>query len=167
MLRDRGPFAAFAHPHHCSLAVYERTGRAIDRACPDTLPLDFRVQGKGRRGRRGQAQGNRVAERLAGKTEFQSDRILSRSALYRHLALTHPTRQAFRPRPIGGLQTALMRQGSDHPALRRLRQQAQGPVKIRLAAAIRSRYDIEPAHRHDQFQKGPVVGDGQGFQHRL
>ncbi len=159
------PAAPLALAHHGAFAVHQQGCRAVAGPGPDALALDLRVEGEGRvRGCR-QAQGDGVAEVLAGEAQAQAHHLAARAALDRHLAALHAPADLFRPGPDGRLQAAVAGQRVDHPAARRLGQQAQGAVQVGLAAAVGAGDQVQPAERDHQVVDGAVVADGEGMQH--
>ena len=53
----------------------------------------------------------------------------------------------------------------DDAALRRLREQPERAIEIRLAAAVRTGDEVQPAKRDHEVAKRSVAGDGERMEH--
>ncbi len=167
-----GPTAArAAQLDDGSRAVGERGGRAQDRAAPDGLALDLRVEVEHRR-RLARARGgarvpevHRVAELVAREAQLQTDRARADRALHGMSALAHGAADRLRARPQHRRQPALLRERGHGTAARGLGEQAQRAVEARLARAVRPRDHVQSRQRDDQAAQGAVVLDGEGADH--
>ena len=83
--------------HQPIVAIHKHRSSAIDAAMPDTFTLDGRVQRKRRLRRRRISKIDAVAVGIAGKSQFQADRFLPRSAFNRVLALANASRDLLGP----------------------------------------------------------------------
>ncbi|MNP06866.1 hypothetical protein D3C76_988670 [compost metagenome] len=166
VLFENPPVASVATAQHRPVAVHQQRRRAMEWAGPDAFALDFRVQAEGAaHRRRRQAEGDGVAEVLSSEAEAQAHHIAARAALDFHFARTHAARMAFRPGPEGRLQPAFPRQRIHHAAVGGFREQAQGAVKVGLAAAVGAGDQVQPTQRQHQRIDRAIVGNGEGMQH--
>src|SRR5205085_12470241 len=109
---------------------------------PDAFALDLRILAECRARRHRKSEIDRITEFLARESQAQADRSLARRALHRKLAASHRARKALGSCPQGGLQAAFARERGNDPALRDIREQAQGPVDVRFSAAVRTGDDV-------------------------
>jgi len=135
-------------------------------ARPDAFALDLGVLAEGRAGRRRQAEVHGVAELVAGESQPQADRLAAQRSLHRMLAALHRAREALGAGPQRGLQPALARERRNDPALRDVGEQAQRPVHVRLAAAVRAGDHVQRRKRHDEIAERTVVIDRERRDHR-
>ncbi|MNJ49388.1 hypothetical protein D3C77_446140 [compost metagenome] len=177
MLGQHVPLTPLAGAHHCALAIYQQTGRAIERTCPDAFALDLRVEGEARRNRCTnagehevpagcrQAKAYGITEILAGKAQAQTFGLLARTTLDGHFAAAHASADTLGACPEGRFQSAFAGQRIDDAALGGFSEQAQGFVQVGLAAAVGAGDEVQPRQRQHQVIDRAVVGNGQCGQH--
>src|SRR5206468_5621713 len=84
---------------------------------PDTFPFDLGIVSKGAARGRWEAEIDRVAEVVAGKSQAQAHRVLAPAALNRMVASKHAARKDFGSGPQRRLQSAFTSERWNHPAL--------------------------------------------------
>jgi len=82
-----------------------------------------------------------------------------------HRAGFHSARQRFRTRPQRRVEAAFTRECADDSTARRVRQQPQSAIQIRLAGTVRARDDVQSPERQHDLADRAVVGDGERGQH--
>ena len=167
MAFDDLPGAAFvACAHHAAPTINHGAAVVPERAVPDGFALDLRVLAEHRaRHRRRQAVVDGVAEVVASEAQPQAHGFAPRAALHRMVATLDGARELLRPGPKRRLQPAFAGQSLDGVAEGGLREQAQGAMQIRLAAAVGAGDDVQPPQRHHQVAQRAVAGDRQRPQH--
>ncbi|MNF86752.1 hypothetical protein D3C84_691990 [compost metagenome] len=113
----------------------------------------------------GQPQADRVAEVVPGKPQAQAFDAVANGRLDRHFAVAHAPGDGFRSRPEGRIQAAFAGQRIDHAALSGFRQQAQRPVEVGFATAVRPGDQVQTTQWNHQFIDRAVIGHREGFEH--
>ncbi len=128
---------------------------------PDPFALQGRIEREGRLPLLGVAQLDRIGEGIGREAQAQAHRSLTRAALHRLLPLQHVPAQPFRAGPHHRRQAPLPGQGPHHLAAGSGHDQAQGPVKIRLAAAVGTRHQRQPLEGEHHVLQGAVAAHGE------
>lgn len=134
-------------------------------ARPDELALDDRVEREV--GDEGDSEVDREVlqwPRMLHRWHAEISRVRGRRGAEAEL---EGDRRATRPfaRVQSCAQAALHRERRQGALADNVMQQAQGPVQVRLSAAVRASDDVEAFESHRDALDGPVVLDGEEFKH--
>ncbi|WP_416238056.1 ComEC/Rec2 family competence protein [Synechococcus sp. BA-124 BA4] len=128
---------------------------------PDPFALQGRIEREGRLPLLGVAQLDRIGEGISREAQTQAHRLLARAALHPPLPLPHLPAQPFRAGPHHRRQAPLPGQGPHHLTAGSGDDQVQGPLQIRLAAAVGPRHQRQPVEGKHHVLQGAVAAQGE------